>query len=587
MKGPNYWERAARRTMHRRTLLKTAGSAAMGGVAIGLVGCGSGDDNGNGGNGGSAPPVNQQPTPTPVPQDLAVRGGTFRFNGGATLDIWDPHWNASSYTLSPFLALVYNKLYKWQSPISSGEILPDLAQSLPEQPDETTYVIKLREGVRFHNKAPMNGRELTAEDVKWNIERQRDADDPKFQRKFQYQMVTSIETPDTTTVVIKLSDPLAPFLSYLASQWAFIIGPEVVEQYGDANREEAAIGTGPFVFKEFQPGNYYHHERNPDYFLKDQPYFDAVQSVQLADAAAVEAAFRTKKIDYTYLGRLPYPTVEQIRADIPDIRYEKVGNLYFDYYRMLVDRPPFNDARVRQAMSAALSRQQGVDFAWYGHGYLNGAGVPSTLQPWGFDEEKLATFPGYPNASEDDIRQARQLMEAAGYSDSNRLRISVPTISPGPIVDQAEVEKEDLAQIYIDVEIVPDTFPSLLTKQTQRDMSIWRAQDNGYEDPDDYLYGTFYSESSRNFLAYKSDEIDALLLKQRRTLGFDERRAIVNEIQEKLMSELPQIGISSPAAHYLSWPYLRNRRESEWLNMYQIEEAWIDPNDPTANGRPS
>jgi peptide/nickel transport system substrate-binding protein len=426
-----------------------------------------------------------------------------------------------------------------------------------------------------------------AEDIKWNIERQRDATDPKFQRKFQYESVASIDTPDKYTVTIKLKEPLAPFLTYLASQWAFIIGREVVEQYGDANNEDAAIGTGPFIHQEFKPDTHHLQVRNPNYFLKGQPYLEAAESVALADAAAVEAAFRTKKIDWTYLGSLPYPTVEQIRKDIKEIQYEMVGNLYFDYYRFLVNTPPFDDPRIRQAISAAVDRKKALDFGRYGYGSLNGAGIPATLQPWSLTEQQLAEYAGYPSPSDADIADAKKLMEAAGYSDGNRLKISLPTISPGPIVSEAEVEKEDLAKIYIDIEIVPDTFPSLLKKQTQKEMPAWRAQDNGYEDPDDYLYGSFFSTSSRNFFGYNNPEIDALLLKQRQQLDAAERKATVDEIQKKLMTELPQIGLNSPASHYLSWPYVRNRRNSEWLNMYQLEEVWIDPKDPSASGRPS
>ncbi|MCC6382898.1 MAG: ABC transporter substrate-binding protein [Dehalococcoidia bacterium] len=586
----NYWERSIRKTLRRRRFLGGSAALTAGAAGLALLGCGGGgdDDNGGGTTPGGQPSVNQSPTPTPVPKEQAVQGGTFRFGAGALLDIWDPHWNASSYTLSPLLAQVYNKLYKWESPISSGKILPDIASALPEQPNDTTVIIKLRKGVKFHNKAPMSGRELTAADVKWNMERQRDATDPKFQRKYQYVGIDKIETPDNYTVKLTMKEPLAPFLSYLAGQWAFMIGREVVEQYGDANREEACIGTGAFIHKEFKPDAYHLQARNPEYFLGPQPYLEQVQSIALADTAASEAAFRTKKIDYTYLGRLPYATVDKIRKDFPnEVRYQKMGNLYFDYYRFTVDSGPFKDARVRQAISAAINRQKINEFIHQGFATLNGAGVPSTLQPWGFTEQKLATYPGYPNASDAAIADARKAMESAGYSDSKRLSVKLPVISPGIIADQAEMEKEDLKKVYIEIEIVPDTFPSLLTKQTKKEMPIWRAQDNGYEDPDEYLYGSFFSTSSRNFFNFNNPDVDALLLKQRRTLDATQRKAVVDELQDKLMKDAPQIGLNSTPAHYLSWNYLKNRKESEWLNMYQAEEVWIDPKDPSASGRPS
>lgn len=603
MHEQDYWQKASRLRLNRRRALSSAMLLATGTTAIGVVGCSSSNNNsstakttqapaatvataaGAASRAAGSPSTGAASTAAPSTAQ-GIRGGTFHWNGGATLDLWDPHWNASSYTLSPMLALVFNKLMKNDSPLSNNKILPDLAQSW-EQVNDTTLVVHLRKGVKFHNKAPMNGRELVAADVKWNIERQRDSKDPRFQRRYQYETVTDIQTPDNYTVQFQLKSPLAPFLSYLAGEWAFMIGHEVVEQYGDANREEAMIGTGPFVHQEFKPDLHHLQVRNPDYFLTGQPYFDASESVAVADAAALEAAFRTKKIDYTYLGSLPSPTVDKIRKDFPDVKYEPMGTLIYDYTRMAVDRPPFNDMRVRQALSASLNRKKAMDFALFGLGTLNGAGLPSNLKPWGLSEADLAKYPGYPNATDAAVADAKKLMEAAGYSDSKRLKFKIATggTATSETSQLMEVGKEDWSKIYVDAEIAPEQYQTLLPKVTKRELDIWRGQDNGYADPDEYLYGSFHTGSSRNFFGYSNPELDALLEKQRTVLDQAARKAVIDQIQTKLMQELPQIGLHCKAYLYLWWPYLKNRKNSEWLNMYQMEEMWLDPADPSWKGR--
>jgi peptide/nickel transport system substrate-binding protein len=151
---------------------------------------------------------------------------------------------------------------------------PHLAERW-EQPDDTTYVFYLRKGVKWHNKPPVNGRELVAEDVKFTFDRF--LTEPGNADRYMLESVDRVEVVDRYTVKFLLKEPFVWLLDVLANpRSVWIIAPEVVQKFGDLKKAEAAIGTGPFLLERYEPHVKTVFKRNPDYFLKDQPYVDGV-----------------------------------------------------------------------------------------------------------------------------------------------------------------------------------------------------------------------------------------------------------------------------------------------------------------------
>ena len=176
----------------------------------------------------------------------AKRGGTLVVRSGPLRGI-DPHLETWAAALQ-VIHQTYNALLKFNH--DGTKILPDLAETW-EQKDDVTYVFRLRQGVKFHNVPPVNGRELTSEDVKYSIERQMTNQPGKFQHAYFFlDKLASIQTPDKYTIVFKTKEPYAPFLNYIASPWTVIVAREVVEKHGDLQRH--AIGTGPFIMQEYR-----------------------------------------------------------------------------------------------------------------------------------------------------------------------------------------------------------------------------------------------------------------------------------------------------------------------------------------------
>src|SRR5262249_10844418 len=171
----------------------------------------------------------------------------------------------------------------------------DVAESWT-RPNDTTYVFKLRRGVRWHPKAPVNGRELTADDVKYTYERfltiKGNGNRPAL------EMVDKIDAVDKSTVRFVLKEPYAWFLDALASTSTWIVAKEAVEKFGDLKTPESPVGTGPWMLERYEPGVGMTFVRNPNYFVPGLPYADGIEVAIDPDPASGFAAFITGKYDF-------------------------------------------------------------------------------------------------------------------------------------------------------------------------------------------------------------------------------------------------------------------------------------------------
>src|SRR4030095_12786199 len=167
-------------------------------------------------------------------------------------------------------SMVYSQLVRFpngpeQKHPADFTIVPDLAEKWTVSKDGTVYTFQLRKGVKFHNRPPVNGREVTAADVKYSIERFM----AKSAFKARFEPVQSVDAVDNHTVRITLKEPYAPFLNHLATPtFTPILAREVEEKFKDFNHPDGVIGTGPFVLKSYERGVRLVFDRNPDYFMK-------------------------------------------------------------------------------------------------------------------------------------------------------------------------------------------------------------------------------------------------------------------------------------------------------------------------------
>ena len=172
---------------------------------------------------------------------------------------------------------------------------PDLAERW-EEPDDTTYVFHLRQGVKWHNKPPVNGRELVAEDVKFTFDRfLTEQGNPN---RYMLESVDRVEVVDRYTVKFVLKEPFVWLLDMLANPPACGSSPRKwCSNIGDLKKAETAIGTGPFLLERYEPNVKTVFKRNPDYFRQGQPYVDGVEWLVVEDESTGLAMYRTGQLD--------------------------------------------------------------------------------------------------------------------------------------------------------------------------------------------------------------------------------------------------------------------------------------------------
>src|SRR5436190_20852586 len=252
-------------SISRRDLLKLGGAAIAAGSGLPLL------------------------DPKPATAQTPKRGGTFRLRIHVAPVHFDPQQTVAFPTMQA-MSFTHSRLVKVKagSSVKPGTqpLEPDLAESWT-QPNDTTYIFKLRRGARWHNKAPVNGREVTAEDVKYTYERFGGSTNPN---RGILEQVDKIEAVDKYTVKFTMKEPFAWLLEALASTSTWIIAKEVVEQHGDLKKPESCIGTGPWMLERYEPNLRLTFVRNPTYFVPGLPYVDNVDMSIDTDPASAFAA---------------------------------------------------------------------------------------------------------------------------------------------------------------------------------------------------------------------------------------------------------------------------------------------------------
>src|SRR5881396_1220129 len=277
------------------------------------------------------------------------RGGILLAAIAADAPSLDPHQETTFATIE-LVAPLYSTLLQID-PLSYPKIIGDLAAEWKIAPDGLTYTFKIRPGIRFHDGSP-----LTAIDVKATYDKiVFPPEGVRSIRKNAYGAIASVEAPDPTTVVFKLKFPSASLLGNLASPWNVIYPKKYLDR--DPNYFKSnVVGSGPFKFKSYTPGSTFEGERNPDYFVKDRPYLDGYKFFISTETSVRAAAIRSGRA-YIEFRDLPQAEVEAIRKQLGDKVVVQQTPMVGQFgIAMNNTVKPFNDARVRRALTLAFDR---------------------------------------------------------------------------------------------------------------------------------------------------------------------------------------------------------------------------------------
>lgn len=561
--------------------------AGAGAAGLAALGC-SGDKPANP---GATPTVNGDSTAgattgaTQRPQD-GRRGETLRHTGFVVRDnTYDPHKTQAG----PYYghqALIYSRLLTYQDQ-AKGIIVPDLAAAMPETPDSQTLVFRLNPNARWHDVAPLNGRPVSADDVKYSVERQL-AGDASFVRKAQWSVVEAMEVTSPSTITFKLKTPMAAMHHLFADVNSFIVAPEVAGEKNDIGAG-AQVGSGPFQWVEWVDGRHASVRRNPAWHGGDRrPNLDGVSLVQEATSADVEAHLRSRKLDAALVGQA---LGTRLRKAIPQLAETTMGHSQFFGMRFGTDHDPYNDLRFRSAITYALDRRAMIDKFFGGSGGVN-AWVSWPMTDWALKESELTNFPGYrPGAGgrEEDIREARMLLDA--FRSEKAVKDDLPlfvleetekALQFGATIQEQLARNLGLQQVRVVPVSLNDLAGLLLSNQAP-----WAAgPDNGWIDLDDWVYPYFHTNGTKNSFPLRDTELTTMIDAQRAELSKDARREIGYNIQRRLLGLNVGINLISERVVALSWPYVKGLAlDTTDGYQHRLADTWIDTADDTFRGR--
>ena len=372
--------------------------------------------------------------------------GTPKRGGTLNLRAWDPphfdHILAHAYRTHVVVSFTHSRLLKHRAGpgVRPGTfpIEGDLAESW-KQVNDTTYEFKLRRGVRFHGKPPVNGRELTAEDVRYTFEYIL-AD--KGSNVSMFRSIAKVEATDRYTVRFTLKEPFAWFLDKIASPMAgAIIARECVEKFGDLKKAEAVVGTGPWMLDSYRPNVGLTLVRNPQYFMAGLPYIDRVELLVDEDNASRTAAFLAGKYDLGWefpgtINRSDWVQIlEPLKKRRPGLQVAEYPSNVVNDILLRADKAPFSDVRVRQAMCLAMDRKAQIDSIFEGVGAVNGP-LPAALDDWALPIALLGEGAKY---YRHDPPEAKRLLAAAGHPNGFQASVCFATYGSTQLVDHMQL----------------------------------------------------------------------------------------------------------------------------------------------------
>jgi peptide/nickel transport system substrate-binding protein len=525
----NYWQRSR---LSRRSVMRGAGVAGAGLTTAALIGCGGEDDDG----------VSDKPTvsiekPTVDAAAQPKRGGTYRWAWQGT-----PHLDVHQDSISGAQAIIsaaYNRLLRYKDDAQLPE--PDLAKTMPEQPDANTYVFKLQEGVKFHNKAPVNGRVMTSADVVFSINRAR-TDAPSFIHKGDLASIDKVEAIDANTVRITTKFPNAVLLTSLAGYQFIVLAPETVSTYGDLKTDKATIGTGGFVVDSASTDQGAKLSRHPNYWRTGKPYLDNLQQIVIGDQWSQFLAGNLDTVAIAAEVQQGFKTNEEVLKKAGVEAYTNRGVSYGSAQGHFMNNTaaPFNDLRVRQAINLLLDRDPQLTYGLPIGGYRSVAlGAGHVEAGFGLTEKEVLELPGYRNDKtkrDQDIKDGLALLGQAGFNTNNKLKFEIMAWSvPHRVIgiDQLQLASEMYNKVSGGV--IQTTVKGL-------EWGTWKAAEANKEfqmissaysmgvDAHEALQKMYASTGGRNFAGYKDPKFDDMLIKEQGTFNVEERKKLIKEM---------------------------------------------------------
>ena len=425
-----------------------------------------------------------------------------------------------------------------------GQWLPDLAVEVPTtsnggvSPDGLTVTYKLRSGVTWHDGTP-----FTAEDVKFTWQVIMDPQNKVVSRE-GYDKIIAVDTPDKQTVVLRFRELYAPYMTLFST----VLPKHVLSVQGELAKaafNRAPIGTGPFKFRDWSIAEAITLEANPSYH-RGRPALDTIIYRVIPEMTILLTQLKAGELDI--VSNIALSQIEQVKA-LDGIRTVITTNLIWEHLAFNQDQVMFKDARVRQAVMAAIDRQAIVNLV-----LKNAATVAVTDQhplSWAYNQAVSSPVR--------DVNRARELLTQAGWilgtdgifvKDGQKLSFTLSTTASnkmreaaGSLIVQQLKEAGILAEVQL-VDVLAFFGDTLKNRRFEAAMYAWVTG----PDPDNYTFwhsrqipGRSSGYEGQNYSGWNNPEVDQLTERGRRTVNLEERKQIYYRLQDLVVQEAPVV----------------------------------------------
>jgi peptide/nickel transport system substrate-binding protein len=431
-----------------------------------------------------------------------------------------------------------------------GRITPNLASKW-HQLDHTTWQFDLVHNAVFHNGQP-----CTAHDVAYTINR---ILDPKTgsPEATTFNAIKSVQVVDKYTVRIHLNFPYGPLLTALTNG-AYVVNQKAITT---SDPRQHPIGTGPFKFKEWVTNDHVTLVRHPKYWKAGRPYLNSI-------------VFRGAPVDETRLAALHAGEFDWVDAiplnDIKGLRKSKNPVLISgsnggnpDFLGLVVDKPPFDNKKLRQAIAWAINKKAILNLAYFGDGQLGSQEV-GTGSPFFTANDPYRTGPN--------LNKAQTLLRQSGLSNVTFEYLGLPQYPE--LLKTGEIVKEQLAELGITMNITQLEVTVWIQRLIKRQYEMTSIYAAGLVDPDGFYSSELTSTGADNFTGYKNAKVDALVAQARRASSIKKRQALYGQVRQLIWNDCPYIFVHVEVLNYAFSPKVHGTVILPNFRLY-FRDVWI------------
>jgi ABC-type transport system substrate-binding protein len=603
----NYWlRRVSAGKLSRRRFVGGAAIAGVGAASLGLVGCGDDDD-------AESPTTAPSGSTTAAPSAAASataattavtrqKGGNARFSSAnATYDTFDADRTRFG-PMGTILGLANQSVVNWSS-FTEAKMEGYFAQSW-EQPDKTTYVFKVRDGLTWHNKPPVNGRAATAQDLVFHFERNKKGTlkdgtpDPNFYRKTLFEVVDKVEAVDAKTLKVTMTKPWPFLLNTLAGTWTKVQAPEAVDkfeaEYAKFNADQI-IGTGDFFLSDFKSEGSLTFKRHEK--ASRVPNWDQIDYVPLfTDPAALQAAFEQKQIDAFAPSQIAVveDLLKRLQGKIYEIKTFTPNPVLSTYYG---GAAPWQDQRLISAIMGVMDRRGLIQQLLQGRGAV-AAFIPPAWAPFALPEKELITFPGYLEDRNKDNADAKAKWLAGGGDKLGEITVDVPDIFEGLYAGAGAIISNQLKSVLgNDFKVKVEPYSTITAKLVGQKYggsggaNVWFGWGNPPSDPDtsvDYINAFDSRKTQYKQWEVKMDKMDAILDAMGAEFDVQKRIALNHEAARETLRHSGGgiTGLFEGISNILYQNYMKIGEITHQVTTHNVgRDLWFDQKDPTWAGR--